>query len=543
LALFKERKRRIPLNKGFQLLAHLKTPQFSCSIAEVGLATLKRNGMNEKKNVVGVDIGTTNIKAVVFNRKLEVVCSELKALSQHHPAPSWMEQEPEEILKRTIEVIKSCVTQTNVTPKEIASIGISNHTETFLLWNKLTGEPLTKVITWQCRRGEQVCKDLRKEGYEKLIKEKTGLVLDATFSAPKIKWIFDNIRKLDKEARKGRLLFGTLDSWIIWNLTKEKNHVTDVSNASRTLLFNIKNLCWDLELIRIFGICEQILPKVRSSSEIYGHTSKKLLGMEVPISGAVGDQQAALFGNACLEEWTIKSTYGTGCFVWANTGSHPFFSQKGFLTTVAWRIRGQTTYALEGFIITGGSAIQWLKDNLGLIEKIEDVEAVAKKVPNNGGVYFVPAFTGLGSPSWDPTATGCIVGLNRKTTKSHIVRATLEAIAFQTKEVVECMEDVVHRNFPFVRVDGRASKNDLLMQIQANILGKPIERSKVTESSALGSAYLAGLAVGFWENLELIEEAWKKEKTFIPNISRGERERLFKKWTKAVSRARNWTNT
>ncbi len=425
---------------------------------------------------------------------------------------------------------------------DLAAIGITNQRETALVWDRETGKPLCNAIVWQDRRTASFCDDLKTRGLEGLIKEKTGLVIDAYFSATKWNWILENVPGAREKAQKGKLALGTVDTWLIWKLTGGRVHVTDVTNASRTMLYNIHTLEWDQELLDLFGIPIEVLPEVRSSSETYGNTAAGILPVSVPISGIAGDQQAATFGQMCITPGSVKNTYGTGCFILCNTGEKPVQSDNNLITTIAWQLEGKTHYALEGSIFTGGAVVQWLRDGLGLIKDSSEVEALARSVENNGGVYFVPAFTGLGAPYWDPYARGLIGGLTRGVTSGHIARAALESIAFQVKEVIGAMEDDAGIKIKELKVDGGAVVNDLLMQFQADLIGIPVIRPETIETTALGAAYLAGLAVGFWGSVKEIEEQWAAEKTFQSSLSETEKDKLWAEWKKAVSRARDWSN-
>lgn len=489
------------------------------------------------KYILALDQGTTSSRAIVFNKRGEYVYGLNKEFKQIYPNPGWVEHDPMDILNSQIEVAKKVAE--HVGSQNIAAIGITNQRETTILWDKRTGKPVYNAIVWQCRRTANICDDLKEQGYEKLIKEKTGLVIDAYFSGTKIKWILDNVPGVREEAEKGNILFGTVDTWLIWNLTGGKVHVIDYTNASRTMLFNIHQLKWDEEILEILNIPKQILPTPVPSSMVYGFTDKSIFGYEIPISGDAGDQQASLFGQACFNEGMVKNTYGTGCFILMNTGSKPYFSNSGLLTTVAWGLENEVEYALEGSIFIAGAAVQWLRDNLRLINHASETEELALSVPDSGDLYFVPAMVGLGAPYWDMYARGLLIGITRGTRKEHIVRAVLESIAYQTRDVLEVMSKETGIKMGTLRVDGGASNNNFLMQFQADILGVPVERPSVTETTALGAAYLAGLAVKFWENKNEIK--WNLDRRFTPAIDEEKREKLYSRWKKAVERSMNWS--
>ncbi|WP_038042748.1 glycerol kinase GlpK [Thermosipho africanus] len=485
--------------------------------------------------ILALDQGTTSSRAILFNEKGEYVYGLNKEYRQIYPRPGWVEHDPYDILNSQIEVAKKVVE--TVGAENIAAIGITNQRETTILWDKNTGKPVYNAIVWQCRRTASICDDLKEKGYEKLIKEKTGLVVDAYFSGTKIKWILDNVEGVREKAERGDILFGTVDSWLIWNLTGGKVHVIDYSNASRTMLFNLKTLDWDDEILEILNIPRAILPKPMPSSYVYGYT--EIFGGKIPIAGDAGDQQASLFGQTCFEKGMVKNTYGTGCFILMNTGDTPYYSNSGLLTTIAWGVDDKVEYALEGSIFVAGAAVQWLRDNLKLIDNAAETEDLAKSVPDSGDLYFVPAMVGLGAPYWDMYARGLLIGITRGTTKAHIVRAVLESIAYQTRDVLEVMSKEAEINMGTLRVDGGASNNNFLMQFQADILGVPVERPEVTETTALGAAYLAGLAVGLWKSKE--EIAWNLNKRFEPQLSKDERERLYSRWKEAVKRSMRWS--
>ncbi|MCX7845433.1 MAG: glycerol kinase GlpK [Dictyoglomaceae bacterium] len=492
------------------------------------------------KYILALDQGTTSSRAILFDRYGKIVSVSQKEFTQIYPKPGWVEHDPMEILNSQLDVAKEVIEKANIELKNISAIGITNQRETTVVWEKSTGKPVYNAIVWQCRRTAPICDELKNQGLFDTIREKTGLVIDAYFSATKLKWILDNIEGIREKAEKGEVLFGTIDSWLIWNLTKGKVHITDYSNASRTMLFNIHKLDWDDEILNILNIPRAMLPEVKPSSFIYGYTDKNLFGLEIPISGNAGDQQSALFGQACFNPGMVKNTYGTGCFILMNTGDKAFFSKSGLITTIAWGINNKVEYALEGSIFITGAAIQWLRDGLKVIQSAQETESLALSVPDSGGVYVVPAFVGLGAPYWDMYARGLIIGITRGIKREHIVRATLESIAYQTRDVIEAMEKDSNIKLKSLRVDGGAVVNNFLMQFQSDILGVPVERPMVNETTALGTAYLAGLAVGYWRDQKEIEELWQMERRFTPQMSFEERERLYKGWKKAVSRALNW---
>lgn len=489
--------------------------------------------------ILALDQGTTSSRAIIFDEKSRIVSIEQKEFTQIFPKSGWVEHDPLEIWKSQTETAIEALRKANLTAKEIAAVGITNQRETTVVWNKKTGEPICNAIVWQDRRTSAFCDEIRKS-HADLILEKTGLETDAYFSASKINWILENVEGVREQAKNGELSFGTIDTWLIWNLTYGKTHITDVSNASRTMIFNIHTLDWDDEMLEIFKIPKVILPKVVSSSEIYGEieTPNELKGIK--IAGNAGDQQAALFGQLCFEKGLSKNTYGTGCFLLQNVGEKAVKSENKLLTTIAWKIGDKTEYALEGSVFIGGAVIQWLRDSLQIIEKASDVEALANSVKDNGGVYFVPAFVGLGAPYWNQDARGLIVGLTRGTGKAHIARAAVESICYQTADLLEAMQTDAKIELKELRVDGGATKNDSLLQFQADILQIPVVRSKITETTALGAAYLAGLAVGFWKSKEDLRHHWQEDKRFEPKMSCEKAEELKAKWKKAVKRAMNW---
>ena len=495
----------------------------------------------EKKYIIALDQGTTSSRAILFDKCGNIVSSAQKEFTQIYPKAGWVEHNPMEIWGSQSGVLREVLETTSVRPDEIAAIGITNQRETTVVWDKNTGKPVYNAIVWQCRRTASICDDLKKKGLEESIKSKTGLMIDAYFSATKVKWILDNIEGAREKAENGDLLFGTIDTWLIWNLTRGKVHVTDYSNAARTMLYNIKELKWDEDILKELDIPLCMLPEVKPSSEIYGYTDEEMLaGAKIPIAGCAGDQQAALFGQTCFEEGSVKNTYGTGCFLLMNTGSKPVESKNGLLTTIAWGVDGKVEYALEGSIFVGGASIQWLRDELRLIYDSGQSEYYANQVEDTNGVYVVPAFTGLGAPYWDMYARGAIFGLTRGAKRGHIVRATLESIAYQTKDVLNAMQEDSNMKLKMLRVDGGASANDFLMQFQADILNVNIDRPKVIETTALGAAYLAGLAVGFYKNKEEIRERYTIEKEFIASMNDRKRNLLYKGWKRAVERSLLW---
>ena len=486
-----------------------------------------------ERYILSLDEGTTSARAIIFDRESNVVGMGQYEFPQHYPKPGWVEHDPEEIWEAQFRAIKTAIENARIEPAQIAAIGVTNQRETTIVWDR-TGRPLHNAIVWQCRRTAEMVEEIKKE-YGNLIKEKTGLVPDAYFSASKLKWLLDNVPGLREKAERGEVLFGTVDTFLIYRLTGE--HVTDYSNASRTMLFNIRKLDWDEELLELFDIPEEVLPEVRESSEVYGYTKKELLGAEIPVSGDAGDQQAALFGQAGFEAGMVKATYGTGSFILVNTGKTVRYSDN-LLTTIAWGLNGKVTYALEGSVFVTGAAVQWLRDGIKIIKHAAETEELAEKLESNEGVYFVPAFVGLGAPYWDQFARGMIIGITRGTGRGHLARATLEAIAYLTRDVIEEMEKLV--SIKELRVDGGATENDFLMQFQADILNRRVVRPVVKETTALGAAYLAGLAVDYWESLEEIKELWKAERVFEPRMDEETRERLYNGWKEAVKRAMGW---
>ena len=490
------------------------------------------------KYILALDQGTTSSRAILFNKKGEIVHIAQKELKQHFPQPGWVEHNANEIWGSILAVIATVLSEAAIEPKQIAAIGITNQRETTVVWDKQTGQPIYHAIVWQSRQTAQICEQLKQAGYDDIFRKKTGLLIDAYFSGTKVKWILDHVEGAREKAERGDLLFGTIDTRLTWKLSGCKAHVTDYSNASRTLMFNIYEQKWDDELLDILRVPKAMLPDVRPSSQIYAYTAPyHFFGQEVPVAGIAGDQQAALFGQACFEEGMAKNTYGTGCFMLMNTGEKAVQSKHGLLTTIAWGIDGKVEYVLEGSIFVAGSAIQWLRDGLRMIKEAKDSEAYATKVQSTDGVYVVPAFVGLGTPYWDSDVRGSVFGLTRGTTKEHFIRATLESLAYQTKDVLTAMEADAGITLKTLRVDGGAVKNNFLMQFQSDILGVPVERSVVNETTALGAAYLAGLAVGYWESREEIAKQWNIDRAFEPKMNADVQQRLYDGWKKAVRAA------
>ncbi len=491
-----------------------------------------------KEYILSLDQGTTSSRAILFNKAGEIVHVAQKEFTQIFPNPGWVEHNANEIWGSILAVIASVLSESNIKPIQIAGIGITNQRETTVVWDKETGQPIYNAIVWQSRQTSEICSQLKAQGLEEAFRKKTGLVVDAYFSATKIKWILDHVEGAREKALKGELLFGTIETWLIWKLSGGKAHVTDYSNASRTLIYNIHDLCWDDELLEVLSIPKEMLPAVRSSSEIYAKTAPHhFFGQEIPIAGAAGDQQAALFGQACFEQGMAKNTYGTGCFMLMNTGETAVESKNGLLTTLAWGLNGKVQYALEGSIFVAGSAVQWLRDGLRMLKDAKDSEFYASRVESTDGVYVVPAFVGLGTPYWDSDVRGAVFGLTRGTSKEHFVRATLESMAYQTTDVLAAMEADSGISLKTLRVDGGAVKNNFLMDFQSNILGVPVERPIINETTALGAAYLAGLAVGYWESQEEIASQWKIDRLFEPSMLSEKRNNLYKGWQKAVHAA------
>jgi len=494
--------------------------------------------MKEEQYILSIDQGTTSSRAVIFNKTGRIITIAQKEFSQILPKPGWVEQNPQEIWSSVQSVIAEALANAGLSGSNIHAIGIANQRETTVIWDKNTGKPIYNAIVWQSRQTADICQELKNKGVENIFREKTGLVIDPYFSGTKIKWILDNVEKARQKAENGDLLFGTIDTWLLWKLTKGKVHATDYSNASRTLLYNIHQLKWDEELLSYLNIPNSILPEVRNSSEIFGYTvPETFAGYSVPIGGIAGDQQAALFGQTCFEQGMVKNTYGTGCFILMNTGNKAYLSEKGLLTTIAWRINNKIDYALEGSVFVAGAAVQWLRDGLTIINNAEEIESEAAKVKDSGGIYVVPAFVGLGTPYWDAEVRGSIFGLTRGTKKEHIARATLESIAYQNKDVISVMQEETGIEIPLLKVDGGAVSNNILMQFQSDILGTKIQRPKCMETTALGAAFLAGLAVGFWKDTEEIAETWKMDREFTPQMEKQTAENLYEKWQKAVKAA------
>jgi len=492
------------------------------------------------KYIMALDQGTTSSRAIIFDENGTIKGVTNREFTQIYPKPGWVEHDPMEIWGSQNGVAREVLSKSGLTPSDIAAIGITNQRETTIVWDKNTGKPVYNAIVWQCRRTAPICDELKAKGLTETIREKTGLVIDAYFSGTKIKWILDNVEGAREKAEKGELLFGNVDTWLIWNLTGGKVHVTDYSNASRTMLFNIHTLDWDDDILAELNIPRAMLPKVMPSSHVYGYTTSEVFGGEVPIAGDAGDQQAALFGQACYSPGMAKNTYGTGCFMLMNTGEKAVKSESGLLTTIAWGVNGKVEYALEGSIFIAGAVVQWLRDELRILDNAAQSEELATKVQDNNGVYLVPAFVGLGAPYWDMYARGTIVGLTRGAKREHIVRAALESICYQTRDVLEAMQKDSGITLKNLKVDGGAVANNFLMQFQSDILGVPVDRPKVIETTALGAAYLAGLAVGYWKDKDDIASKWQIDRTFQPEMDSENREKLYKGWKKAVERALNW---
>ena len=496
-----------------------------------------------EKYVLSFDAGTTSSRAIIFNKKGEIINVAQKEFKQIYPKAGWVEHDPMEIWASQSGVAREVLEMSAIRPEQIAAIGITNQRETTIVWDKNTGRPVYNAIVWQCRRTASYCEKLKEEGWTEKIKDKTGLVVDAYFSGTKIAWIPDNVEGAREKAERGELLFGTVDTWLVWNLTRGKVHVTDYSNASRTMLYNIKELKWDDEILERLNIPKSMLPEVRNSSEVYGHTDTGTYGgAQIPIAGIAGDQQAALFGQNCFEPGMVKNTYGTGCFVLMNTGEEMIQSKNGLLTTIAWGIDGKVHYALEGSVFIAGAAIQWLRDELRLVYDSPQSEYYANKIEDTDGLVVVPAFTGLGAPYWDMYARGGIFGITRGTKREHLVRATLESLAYQSKDVIDAMQEDAGLPLAYLRVDGGASANNFLMQFQADMLNTQVHRPKTLETTALGAAYLAGLAVGYWKDLEEISEEFAIDKEFLPEMSEEKRAKNYKYWKKAVERSMDWVD-
>ena len=495
-----------------------------------------------KKYIVALDQGTTSSRAIIFDKEQNILDVCQKEFTQIYPKQGWVEHNPLEIWSSQYGVLQEVMAKANITQEDIAAIGITNQRETTIVWDKTTGDPVYNAIVWQCRRTAGIVEELKKdEEFVDYVKENTGLLLDAYFSGTKIKWILDNVEGIRERAEKGELLFGTVDTWLVWKLTNGKVHVTDYTNASRTMLYNIKELKWDERILEKLNIPKSLLPEVKNSSEVYGYANLGGTGgVRVPIAGMAGDQQCALFGQTCFEEGNVKNTYGTGCFLLMNTGEKMIKSKNGLLTTIAVGIDGKVQYALEGSVFVGGAVIQWIRDELKLVNDAADTEYFAKKVKDNGGVYIVPAFTGLGAPHWDMYARGAIFGLTRGANRNHIIRAALESIAYQSRDLIDAMQEDSGCKLTSIKVDGGASRNNLLMQFQADITGSEVVRPIITETTALGAAYLAGLAVGFWSSKEEIAEKWAVSEKYSPKLNEDSKEKLYKGWKKAVERAKEW---
>jgi glycerol kinase len=493
-----------------------------------------------ERYILALDQGTTSSRALLFDREGRPVGQLNQEFPQLYPQPGWVEHEPLAIWESQLAVTRALLAQLQVSPEQIAAIGIANQRETTLIWDAQTGQPIHNAIVWQCRRTAPLCDELRAAGWAEPIRQKTGLVLDAYFSGTKVKWILDHVPGARERATRGELRFGTVDTWLIWNLTGGRVHVTDYSNASRTLLFNIHTLDWDEEILAALDIPRAILPEVRPSSAIYGETDPSLLGAPIPISGCAGDQQAALFGQGCFEPGEAKNTYGTGCFMLMQTGEKAVASSHGLLTTIAWGLNGKVEYALEGSIFVAGAAIQWLRDELRIIDRADQTEALARSIPDTGGVYLVPAFVGLGAPYWDPYARGTLVGLTRGSGRAQIARAALESIAYQTRDLLDAMQADSGIQLQALKVDGGAVRNDFLMQFQADMIGTRVDRPVVNETTALGAAYLAGLAVGFWSDQAELRAKWQRERSFQPAMEPAERAKRYRGWQRAVERSRAW---
>lgn len=490
--------------------------------------------------ILALDQGTTSSRSILFSHDGRITASAQKEFPQIFPAPGHVEHNPEDIWKTQLSTARRVMKQAGAKPDDIAAIGITNQRETVVLWEKASGRPVHNAIVWQSRVTSGICDRLKKDGLEPKFQKKTGLVIDAYFSGTKIKYLLDHDRSLRRRAEKGEILFGTVDTYLLWRLTGGRVHATDYSNASRTLIYNIHKLDWDDELLKILGVPRAMLPEVKDSSGVFGETEPKLFGKALPVAGIAGDQQAATFGQACFRKGMVKNTYGTGCFLLMNTGDKPVKSKKGLLTTIGWGMNGKITYCMEGGVFIAGAAVQWVRDGLGLIKKAPDIEKLADTVKDNGGVYFVPAFVGLGAPYWDQEARGTIVGLTRGSTGGHLARATLESMCYQTRDLVEAMAADSGNKLGRVKVDGGAVVNDGLMQLQADILGTPVERPVVNETTALGAAYLAGLGVGFWKSTKAVTENWVLDRTFKPEMSKKQREAAYAGWKRAVDCARHW---
>lgn len=496
----------------------------------------------KKAYVLALDAGTVKNRAVIFDQDSNIVSVAQKDIGTFHPQPGWVEQDAEEIWSTQLFVAQEAIRKSGLNKEDITAIGITNQRETTIVWDKETGRPIYNAISWQSRQTEEICKDLRSRGLEEEYRQKTSLVINSYFSGTKIRWILDHVPGARERAKKGELLFGTVDTWLIWKLSGGRTFVTDYSNASRTMLYNLRKLRWDRELLQYLDIPLCMLPKVCSSSEVYGYMDPAVFGIKLPIAGAAGNQQADLFGQCCFKPGTAKNTYGEGSFFLMNTGNKFCTSNNGLLTTIAWGVGGEVTYALEGSVFIAGAAIQWLKTGLGILDTLAESEWLAKKVGDTGGVYFVPAFRGLSAPYWDMQTSGMIIGLKNDTSKSHIVRAALAAMAYQVRDVLEAISSDTGLQMETLKVDGGASNNNLLMQFQADVLGLPIKRSRIRETTALGAAYLAGLAVGVWQSTEELEQKWQQDACFVPEMSEAEREDYYSGWQNAVSHVMSWVD-
>ncbi len=494
------------------------------------------------KYILALDQGTTSSRAIVFDKQGNIISVAQKEFTQYFSKPGWVEHDPIEIWSTQTGVAAEAIAKKGLNVENIAAIGITNQRETVLVWDKNTGKPIYNAIVWQDKRTSDYCDELKNQGKNDLVRQKTGLVIDSYFSGTKVKWILDNVAGAREKAEAGELILGTIDTWLVWNFTKGEQHITDVSNASRTMLFNINTMEWDDELLELLTIPKSMLPKVKSSSEVYGHTNSTFYDAKIPISGIAGDQQAALFGQMCTKPGMVKNTYGTGCFMLMNIGEKPIMSNNNLLTTVAWKINGKTTYAFEGSIFIAGAVVQWLRDSLKIIRNSAEIEKLASSVKSSEGVYFVPAFAGLGAPHWNQRAQGTIFGLTRGSTDAHIARAALEAIAYQTMDILKAMEADAEISIKELRVDGGATINNMLMQFQADVLNTETVRPKIVETTAMGAAFLAGLAVGYWENPEEIEKIWQTDKRFEPTKDRTEIDKEIKGWYKAIKALEYWTN-
>ena len=491
-------------------------------------------------HIMALDQGTTSSRAIIYNSKAQKVVAVQQEFTQHFPQPGWVEHDAVELYLCSLTVMQQAIRQAKIKDDQISAIGITNQRETVVVWDKNTGEPVYNAIVWQCRRTADIAQSLIKSGKSQLIQEKTGLIPDAYFSATKIKWILDNVKDARKKAENGELLAGTIDTWLVWKLTGGKVHITDYTNASRTMLFNIHTLEWDSELLSMMGIPRSMLPEVKDSSCVYGTTDKEICGFEIPIASCIGDQQAALFGQGCFNSGEVKTTYGTGCFMLMNTGSKPILSKNHLLTTIAISIDGNVQYALEGSVFMGGATIKWLRDQMGIIRTAHECDTLAESVKDSNGAVLVPAFTGLGTPYWDPYARGILVGLTRGVNKAHICRATLEAIAYQVNDMLVCMKEDAGIPIKQVKVDGGACISNVMMQFQADIINKPVFRPKNVETTALGAAFCAGLATGFWHSKDEILDIWKVDKIFMPSIEQSQREKQYAQWKRAVERSKGW---